>query len=96
MFNDRDPLDPPEAAPTSVRPCSRRLLTDSRLQWACRHRHRLGPRPVAHCFAELLGRIGAEPAMLDTVLDWQRLDPDVIAALGGGDFPPVRLCEVPR
>ena len=68
----------------------------SGLPRAFRHLHRLGPRSVACCFAELLDRLGADPAMLDLVLRWQRLDPEVIAALGGDDFPPVRLRVVPR
>jgi hypothetical protein len=42
-----------------------------------------------------LDGIGADPAALDAVLLWRRLDPDVVAALGGNDFPPVMSCVVP-
>ncbi|HME23713.1 MAG TPA: hypothetical protein VKI44_20705 [Acetobacteraceae bacterium] len=36
--------------------------------------------------AELLDVIGADPAEIDLVLTWVRLDPDLVAAIAG-EFP---------
>lgn len=48
------------------------------------HLHLLGPRPVLEALIEVAA--GVE---LDTVLsDYARLDPEVMIALGGDNFPP--------
>jgi hypothetical protein len=49
------------------------------LQRAFRRLHHCGPQPVAYFVAEMLDAIGADPASLDCVLTWCRLDPDLIA-----------------
>jgi hypothetical protein len=85
---------PPEPWPKPAR-CAHRLQHDASLHRAFAHLHRCGPRPVAFFVAELLDGLGADPAALDAVLPWRRLDPDVVAALGGTDFPPVMLRVVP-
>jgi hypothetical protein len=42
---------------------------------------------VGCAFAELLDTIGADPGALDELLRWGRVEPDIVAALGGADFP---------
>jgi hypothetical protein len=70
-----------------LRRYTHRLHTDLRLHALFRHLHRCGPRPTAYGVAELLDTIGADPTSLDEVLRWGCLDPDVVAALCGDDFP---------
>ena len=72
-------------------PAVQRLDRDPRLHLAFRHLHRCGPRPSAFFVAELLDAIGADPASIDHVLDWRRLDSELVAALGGSDFPRLPL-----
>jgi hypothetical protein len=75
-------------AMTTPGPVVQRLRSDLRLHVLFRHLHRCGPQPTAYCVAELLDAIRADPASLDEVLKWGRLSPDVVAALGGSNFPP--------
>ena len=74
----------------------RRLHTSPHLHRAFAHLHGCGPRPVAEFCAELIDSLGGDPAHLDSVLDWQRLDRQVIARLGADQFPLRRLRAVPR
>jgi hypothetical protein len=86
---------PPPSPRTGPRPCTARLLADRRLHRAFQHLHACGPRTVGHCVAELLDNLEADPAALDAMLTWQQLDPDVVAAVGGRDFPRLSLRVVP-
>jgi len=86
---------PEAAAPTRPGPCAQRLHDDFRLHAAFGHLHRCGPRPTGFAVAELLDAIGADPESLDDVLRWRALDPDLVAAFGGDDFPRPALDLVP-
>jgi hypothetical protein len=77
-------------------PAVRRLYAGPHLQRAFAHLQGCGPRPVAEYCAKLIDGLGGDPAHLDSVLEWQRLDRQVIAALGGDRFPLRRLRVVPR
>jgi hypothetical protein len=86
--------EPEPAQRTNAR--AQRLHADVRLHHAFRHIHTLGPRPTAYFLAETLDSVGADPAVLDAALTWQRrLDPDIVEAVGGADFPPLPLRVVP-
>lgn len=65
----------------------RRLNGDPRLQRAAEHLHALGARPMAEFVAELLDTAGADPCLLDRLLDWRQLNQAVIRALGADRFP---------
>ena len=90
------PPEPEATAPPRPGPCVTRLHHDLCLHVAFRHLHRCGPRPVGHAIAELLDVLGADPTCLDVVLQWRRLDPDLVTALGGDDFPRPPLDLVPQ
>jgi hypothetical protein len=99
MFSSyRRPTPPAHeaAAPATPGPCARRLDHDLPLHAAFRHLHRCGPRPLGHAVAELLDALGADPSCLDAVLQWRALDPGLVAAFGGDDFPRPPLRIVPR
>jgi hypothetical protein len=72
-------------------PAVQRLRSDPSLHRAFRHLHRCGPQPIGYCFAEALDATGTDPALLDHVLTWLNLDPDLVATLDGSDFPPPSL-----
>jgi NAD(P)H-flavin reductase len=74
-------------------PAVQRLRASPHLQRAFRQLHVCGPQPVAMFVAELLDEQGIPPQVLDRVLTWCTLDPDVVRALAG-DFPPPPLDEV--
>ena len=80
-----------DAAPQA--PCRRLgvicadIVTNLRRQRLAERLHRLGPRPVLEALAEVEA---GKP--LDTVLaEYARLDPDIVNALHGDDFPPSPL-----
>ena len=59
-----------------------------------------GPRPVGELpielLIELLEASNADPAVLDRLEDWGRLDPETIRRVGGDRFPPPPLHAVPK
>ncbi len=65
-----------------------RIVANLHRQRQAEHLHRLGARPVLEALVEVAdGR--------DLNLDaFARLDPDIVNALGGDDFPPQPLHEV--
>ena len=89
----RTPIPTPLGPLPGSTPCANRLRHDLRLQQTFRHLHQCGPRPVAHAVAELLDDLGADPHCLDGLLRWRALDPGLVRAFGGDDFPrpPLRL-----
>ncbi len=58
-----------------------------RLQRGVEHLHRLGARAEAEFLAELAGRIGGLPAILNLLTEYQRLQPNQLRAVGGDRFP---------
>ncbi len=72
------------------------VVGDLRFRRQVEHLHRLGPRATA----ELLAEIGVERSIM-TIIDrkldrYVDLDPAAVEAVGGGDFWPAPLREVPR
>lgn len=67
-----------------------------RFEIAARHVHRLGPRPLAEVFIDLAAHTGSAPLILSRLAAFERLTPAMLAATGGGRFPPRPLCLVPR
>ncbi len=65
---------------------------DLRRQRQAKHLHRLGARPVLEALVEV-----ADGRDLGLVLDaFAQLDPDVVNAFGGADFPAPPIHEVGR
>jgi hypothetical protein len=75
--------------------CRNRLHKDLRLQRAIEHVHRCGPRASGELLVELLDHVGANPTVLDHVLKWLTLDPLLLSALRGDQFPTPPLHLVP-
>ena len=72
------------------------VVGDLRFRRQVEHLHRLGPRATA----ELLAEIGVERSIM-TIIDrklatYAGLDPAAVEAIGGGDFWPAPLREVPQ
>ncbi len=68
------------------------LVASPRRQRAAEHLHSLGPRPVLEALAEVEAGAG-----LDCVLaDFERIDAEMVAELGGDKFWPAPLREVRR
>ncbi len=98
-FPESNPLSPPDALPVGFDPVANPILakhffgafpTDVRRQRQAEHLHRLGARPVLEALAEV-----ADGRDLGLVLDaFARLDPDIVNAFGGADFPAPPLHEV--
>lgn len=96
---DRKTTEPSFSTTSAARPSSpcRRLdvvlaeiVAGLRRRRAAEHLHRLGPRPALEAMIEI-----AAGADLDaTLARYARLDPDIVDALGGDDFPPQPLHEV--
>ena len=59
-----------------------------RLQRGAAHLHALGPRATAEFLAEIAGKIGAEGAIQSLLVEYQRLTPEMIRAVGADRFPP--------
>lgn len=72
-----------------------RLHASSALQRAAERLHGLGPRPVAVFIAKLIDDLGADPSVLDRLVDWQRLDPQILRSLGADRFQRTPLDVVP-
>ena len=63
-------------------------LFDARFRRHVDHLCRLGPRPVAECLLQLAGTgDDARTALIGLLEQYQRLDADVVAALGGDRWP---------
>ncbi len=63
-------------------------LFDARFRRHVDHLCRLGPRPVGECLLQLVGTGDADRTALIILLEqYQRLDADVVAALGGDRWP---------
>ena len=63
-------------------------IFDARFRRHIDHLCRLGPRPVAECFLQLVGnQDDARTALIVLLEQYQRLDADVVAALGGDRWP---------
>lgn len=77
-------------------PVERRVANDLQIQRAIEHIVRLGARSAGHAFGQLLDRTGAPPSVLDGLLDWQRLDPQVVSNVGGRNFPKPPLNLLPK
>ena len=76
--------------PLGVGSVTAEIVASPRRQRAAEHLHNLGPRPVLEALAEV--EAGAE---LDHVLaDFERIDAEMVAGLGGDKFWPVPLREV--
>ncbi len=68
-------------------PVGDRLRGSPALQRIVERVHSAGPRPVGELLVELLEHANADPAILDKLHKWGRLDPEVVRALGGRNFP---------
>ena len=77
-----------------IRQAAAEMLADMRFRRKVHHLRRLGDRALTEFLAEL----GAERSIqtvIDSKLDrYVGLDPEALAATGGGDFPPVPIHEV--
>ncbi len=63
-------------------------LFDARFRRQVDHLHRLGVRPLAECLLQLAGnRDDTRIALVMLLEQYQRLDADVVAALGGDRWP---------
>jgi hypothetical protein len=58
--------------------------------------HAAGPRPVGELLIDFLEASGADPAVLDRLEDWHRLDPEIVRQVGGRDFPRPPLAVLPK
>ncbi len=96
---ESNPQSPADPIPVDFDPVANPILaehffgvspTDVRRQRQAEHLHRLGARPVLEALVEV-----ADGRDLGLVLDaFARLDPDVVNAFGGADFPAPPLHEV--
>ena len=81
---------------TDIGPAAQRLHRDPRVRRAVIHLNCLGPRRLGESIAELLDARGIAPEAFDRLLAWQRMDPRVVASVGGDRVPPWPLLAVPR
>ena len=78
--------------PCAIGSISAEIVASPRRQRAAEHLHNLGPRPVLEALAEV--EAGAD---LDRVLaDFERIDVEVVAELGGDKFWSAPLHEIRR
>ncbi len=64
-------------------------IHDARFHRLVGHLHRLGPRPVAECFLQLVGtQDDARTALIVLLERYGELDAGVVQALGADHFPP--------
>ncbi len=83
-----DGSPPSRRHPWPARPPVNDPLFDPRFRRHVDHLCRLGPRPVAECFLQLVGnQDDARTALIVLLEQYQRLDADVVAALGGDRWP---------
>jgi hypothetical protein len=73
-----------------------RHLEALRLQRGAEHLHICGPRAIAEYLAEVADRIGGMPAILNTLCEYERLDPVMLRRVGGDRLPPRFLHVVPK
>ena len=74
--------------PWPARPPVNGHLFDARFRRHVAHLVRLGPRPVGECLLQLVGTGAIDRTALVMVLEqYQRLDVDAVAALGGDRWP---------
>ena len=79
---------PSKRHPWPTGPLANGPLFDARFRRHIDHLCRLGPRPVAECFLQLVGnQDDARTALIVLLEQYQRLDADVVAALGGDRWP---------
>ena len=70
--------------------------TQLRFQRGAEHLHRLGPRATAEFAVEIAGQMGAMPAIMDLLAEYERrLTPNMLHVTGGDRFPVCRQV-VPR
>ncbi len=80
-------------------PLIRRLSTDKdgeviaepRFEYMVEHLHRLGTRPLAELLAEIAIATGEPALVVGLVQEYSALDPEIVRALGGDQFPPMPL-----
>ncbi len=53
--------------------------------------HRLGPRPLAEMIVEIATVTGEAGLVVGRVQEYSALDPEIVRALGGDQFPPMPL-----
>lgn len=67
------------------------VLDELRFQRMVEHAHRLGPRP----YGELLSRVALRCSVMSVIEEelenLSRLDPDMVKALGGDQYPPLPI-----
>ena len=97
---ESNPQSPADPIPASFDPVANPIIAehffgvppDIRRQRQAEHLHRLGARPVLEALVEV-----ADGRDLGLVLDaFARLDPDIVNAVGGADFPAPPIHEVGR
>jgi hypothetical protein len=74
-------------SPAFRRPVAHRIDTDVRLQRFFDRLHRCGSRAMAQALAGLLDDLSIDADELDQLLCWEHLDPDLVAAVGGNQWP---------
>ena len=78
----------PSRHPWPGRPPVNGPLSKTRFRRQVDHLHRLGPRPVGECLLQLVGtNDDAHAALIILLEQYQRLDADVVEALGGDRWP---------
>ncbi len=71
-------------------------MTALHLQRGAEHLHRLGARATAEMLAEIGARIGGMPCILQLLAEYEhRLTPEMLRQVGGDQFPPRVMHEVP-
>ena len=84
MTRTRKPLQPPGE-----------IAAEQRFERQIMRVHALGPRPLAELLDELATATGQPALIADRVEAYAGLDPEIVRALGGDNFPPMPL-EVVR
>jgi hypothetical protein len=63
-------------------------LDQIRHQRRVEHLYRLGPRAIAEFLLELAGKIGGLPATTGLLIEYERVSPRMVRAVGGDVFTP--------
>lgn len=72
-------------------------FTRRRLQRGVEHLHQLGPRATAEFLTEVADHIGGLPAIIGTLLEYERrLTPEKLRSTGGDRFPRPPISVVPE
>ncbi len=78
----------PSRHPRPTRPPVNSPIFEARFRRQVAHLHRLGVRPLGECLLQLVGTGDDARTALAVLLEqYQRLDADVVAALGGDRWP---------